>query len=67
MPSVMEAAINSAEANSSFSPCALLKRVVDKTQISRGMQRMRTNVMEFGRFTGASSAVCLGNHENSVV
>jgi len=58
--------MKSAEARSSFSPCALLKRVVDRTHMSKGMHRIRTTVMEFGRFTGASGAVCVGVHENSV-
>src|ERR1700693_4207805 len=53
MPSVIDAAIKSAEASNSFSPCALLNRPVDRTHISKGMQRMRTNVMELGRFTGS--------------
>jgi hypothetical protein len=53
----MDAAMNRADASNSFSPCALLKRPVERTHISRGILRIRTNVMEFGRFTGTSSAV----------
>src|SRR5215469_4250599 len=55
MPSVIEAPINRAEASSSFWPFSLLRRVVERTQISRGMLKMRTNVMEFGKFTVTSA------------
>src|SRR5439155_26697271 len=51
MPSVMEAAMNSAAASSSFSPLAVGKRSLESTQMSTGMLRMRTSVMELGRFT----------------
>src|SRR5579864_3422370 len=51
MPSVIDAAINSAEASSSFSPFTLLKRALDKIQISKGMLKIRISVMELGRFT----------------
>src|SRR5438876_10780092 len=51
MPSVMEAAMNSTTASSSFSPLMAVNRVLDSTQMSTGMLRMRTSVMEFGRFT----------------
>src|SRR5580658_3865540 len=37
MPSVMEAATNKAEASNSFSPVTLLKRVLERIHISRGM------------------------------
>src|ERR1700728_366603 len=53
MPSVMEAAMNIAEASSSLAPCSLLKWLEDKIQISRGILQMRINVMELGRFTAA--------------
>src|ERR1700734_4309837 len=53
MPSVMEAAMNIAEASNSFVPCALLKWFEDRIQISKGMLQMRISVMEFGRFTAA--------------
>src|SRR6185437_17072899 len=51
MPSVIEAAMNSAEARISFSPFALLSRLVDRTHMSSGIIQMRINVMELGRFT----------------
>src|SRR5579863_602650 len=51
MPSVIEAARNSAAASNSFSPFTLEKRLVDSTQISTGMLRMRMSVMELGKFT----------------
>src|SRR5882724_6354679 len=47
----MEAAINRAAARISFSPLMLVKRELDSTQMSTGMLRMRTSVMELGRFT----------------
>ena len=47
----MAAAMNSAEASNSFSPLTLLKRGLDKIQISNGMLAMRISVMELGRFT----------------
>src|SRR4029077_6577707 len=47
----MEAAMNNAEASSSFSPVTLLKRLLDKIHISRGMLKIRISVMELGRFT----------------
>jgi hypothetical protein len=47
----MEAAMNSAEANNSFSPVTLLKRPLERIHISRGMLKMRISVMELGRFT----------------
>src|SRR5260370_1394248 len=53
MPSVMEAAINIAEASNSLAPCSLLKRLEDRIHISRGMLQMRISVMELGRFTAA--------------
>src|SRR5690242_11518058 len=55
MPSVIDAAMNSAEASSSFSPFALGKRLVDRIQIRAGMLKMRVSVMELGRFTADSS------------
>src|SRR5215471_19168769 len=51
MPSVIEAAIKSAEARSSFSPLALENRSEASTHISSGIMQMRISVMEFGRFT----------------
>ena len=51
MPSVIAAAINTAEANSSFVPSKLLKRLVVSIQISSGMLKIRLSVMELGRFT----------------
>src|SRR5215831_7621646 len=51
MPSVIAAAMNSADASNSFAPFALLKRELERIQISRGMLRMRLSVMELGRFT----------------
>ena len=51
MPSVMEAAMNSAAASSSFSPLTVGNRALESTQMSTGMLRMRTSVMELGRFT----------------
>ena len=50
MPSVMDAAINRAEAKSSFCPSKLLKRLVESIQISSGMLKIRLSVMELGRF-----------------
>jgi hypothetical protein len=47
----MEAAMNSAEARSSFSPFALESLLLESTQIKTGIMQMRTSVMEFGRFT----------------
>ena len=43
--------MNSAEARISFSPFALLSRLVDSTHMSSGIMQMRINVMELGRFT----------------
>ena len=43
--------MNKAEANSSFCPLALVKRLLERIQISSGMLKMRVSVMEFGRFT----------------
>src|SRR5579863_75155 len=51
MPSVMEAAMKIAEASNSFSPVTLLKRALERIQISRGMLKIRISVMELGRFT----------------
>ena len=51
MPSVIDAAINRAEAKSSFCPSKLLKRLVESIQISSGMLQMRLSVMELGKFT----------------
>jgi hypothetical protein len=45
MPSVIEAAMKSAEASSSFSPCTLVKRLLDRIQISTGTLKMRLSVM----------------------
>ncbi len=47
----MEAAMKIAEASSSFSPVTLLKRLLDRIHISRGMLKIRMSVMELGRFT----------------
>ena len=43
--------MNSAEASNSFSPFTLVKRLLERIQISRGMLKMRISVMELGRFT----------------
>jgi len=51
MPSVIAAAMNSADASNSFAPFALLKWELERIQISKGMLRMRLSVMELGRFT----------------
>src|SRR6266498_2985785 len=48
----MDAAINRIDASSSFSPFALVKRLVERTQMSNGMLQIRVSVMELGRFTG---------------
>ena len=53
MPSVMAAAMKMAEASNSFSPLMLLKRGLESIQSSNGMQKMRINVMELGRFTSS--------------
>src|SRR5207302_6444113 len=58
--------MNSAEDSNSFSPCALPNRLVDRIQISSGMQRIRTNVMELGKFTGGHRALSAGSHKTSV-
>ena len=55
MPSVIAAAINKAEANSSCHPSKLLKRLVVSIQISSGMLQIRLSVMELGRFTGGAA------------
>src|ERR1700722_2938088 len=47
----MEAAMKSAEASNSFSPFTLLKRLLARIHISKGMLKMRISVMELGRFT----------------
>src|SRR5882672_3431099 len=52
MPSVIEAAINNAEARISCSPGMLWKRLLERIQISSGILKMRVSVMELGRFTG---------------
>ena len=52
MPSVMDAAMKSAEANNSFSPFTLLKRPLERIHVSKGMLKMRMSVMELGKFTG---------------
>src|ERR1039457_4521955 len=54
MPSVMKAAMNSAEASNSFCPLLLGNRLVERIQISSGMLKMRVSVMEFGRFTAGT-------------
>src|SRR3981081_1098193 len=51
MPSVIEAAMNKAEASNSFSPLVLVKRALERIHISKGMLKMRISVMELGRFT----------------
>src|SRR5215472_8346786 len=53
MPSVIDAPMKRAEASNSFWPFVLLRCVVERIQINRGILRMRTNVMEFGKFTGS--------------
>src|ERR1035437_3913920 len=57
----MEAAMNSAEASHSFSPLTLLKRVLERIHISRGMLKIRISVMELGRFTLRESPVASRN------
>src|SRR4029077_4915247 len=52
MPSVIEAPIKSADASNSFSPFGLVSRPVERIQIKSGMLKIRTNVMELGKFTG---------------
>jgi hypothetical protein len=42
--------MNSAEASNSFSPFTLVKRLLERIHISRGMQKIRMSVMELGRF-----------------
>jgi hypothetical protein len=51
IPSVMDAAMKSADASNSFSPFCVAKRLLESTQISSGMLKIRVIVMEFGRFT----------------
>src|ERR1700676_4569525 len=51
IPSVMEAAMKSAEASNSLSPLTLLKRLLARIHISKGMLKIRISVMELGRFT----------------
>src|SRR5579872_384387 len=63
MPSVMEAAMNSAVATISFSPLPLVNRLEERIQISSGMLKMRLSVMELGRFTGRNNRHARGrNH-----
>src|SRR5215475_1174771 len=51
MPSVMDAAINIADARISCSPLKPANRALERTQMSSGMQQIRISVMELGRFT----------------
>src|SRR5215469_166689 len=51
MPSVIAAAMKITEANNSLSPEMPLKRGLRRIHISKGMLKMRINVMELGRFT----------------
>src|ERR1700690_1217220 len=60
MPSVIEAAMNRAEAKSSFSPLVLGKRLVERIHINSGILKMRLSVMELGRFTGMHTAMLKG-------
>ena len=66
--------MNSAEASNSFSPLTLLKWVLERIHISRGMLKIRLSVMELGRFTlrGSPEAsrnpvliILLGNRERN--
>src|ERR1700683_302587 len=57
----MEAAMNSAEASNSFSPLTLLKWLLERIHISRGMLKIRISVMELGRFTLRESPVASRN------
>src|ERR1700728_205979 len=57
----MEAAMNSAEASNSFSPLTLLKWLLERIHISRGMLKIRISVMELGRFTLRGSPVASRN------
>ena len=43
--------MNSTEASSSRSPHTLLNRELERIHISKGMLKIRVNVMELGRFT----------------
>src|SRR6185437_16051064 len=54
MPSVMDAAMNSADASSSCSPSNAREWLVESSQISSGMLQMRVSVMELGRFTAGT-------------
>src|SRR5262249_21333419 len=62
MPSVIDAAMNKAEASNSFSPVMLEKWLLDRIQIKRGMLQMRLSVMELGRFTATDSHAVPGNY-----
>src|ERR1700733_492821 len=57
----MEAAMNRAEASSSFSPFTLLNRPLESIHISRGMLKIRMSVMELGRFTLQGAPVASRN------
>src|ERR1700728_3667236 len=57
----MEAAMNSAEASNSFSPLTLLKWLLERIHISRGMLKIRISVVELGRFTLRESPVASRN------
>ena len=63
---VIDAAMNRAEASSSFSPVTLEKRLLERIQISRGMLNMRISVMELGRFT-AQSGFRRGNRNTCLI
>src|ERR1700730_1206581 len=52
MPSVIEAAMNKAEARNSFSPPNPWNRFVGRIQMNNGILTMRVKVIELGRFTG---------------
>lgn len=48
--------MNKADASNSFSPFTLLKRALERIQISKGMLKIRMSVMELGRFTRREGA-----------
>src|SRR5215472_13082914 len=56
MPSVIDAAIKMADARISCSPFKPANRLLERIQISSGMQQMRVSVMELGRFTRQNRA-----------
>src|ERR1700733_9929974 len=67
IPSVMEAAMKTAEASNSLLPCSLLKRLEERIQISRGILQMRISVMELGRFTAARHRFRKGDRKTDLI